>query len=239
MSTRTQRVLLGWGLAGALVWVADLRFLLHMFPPPSATWTATQVADFYAEHSVEIRVGACISSWVAGFFIPLAVVIAVQIYRHENGRPLWSVVCCSSGAMTSIFAVLPPIFWGVAAFTPSRAPEITSVMHELGVLSYITTVQYFAFMWVGVAVICVTPNSVVHSPFPRWFGYFSAWVTVMIEVAPIAFLTRSGPFAWNGLVVFWMPFILFGAWAAALFVLLFRAIAQQERDEAVHVGVGA
>ena len=72
MSTRTQRVLLGWGLAGAVVWFVDLLFLLHMFPPPPATWTPAQVAHFYAQHSTEIKVGATLSSWVAGFFVPLA-----------------------------------------------------------------------------------------------------------------------------------------------------------------------
>lgn len=235
MSTRTQRVLLGWGLAGAVVWFVDLLFLLHMFPPPPATWTPAQVAHFYAQHSTEIKVGATLSSWVAGFFVPLATVIAAQIYRHEKGRPLWSILCCISGAMVSIFAVLPPIFWGVAAFTPSRAPEITAIMHELGVLSYITTDQYYVFLWVGVAVICLTPNSVVHSPFPRWFGYFTVWVTLMIEAGAIAFLTRTGPFAWNGLFPFWMPIILFGVWAVVLAILLFRAIADQERDEAARI----
>jgi hypothetical protein len=238
VSTRTQRVLLWWSLAGAVVWVVDLRFLLHMFPPPSATWTSAQIAHFYTQHSTEIKLGAALSSWVAGFFLPLATVIAVQIRRHEKGRPLWSILCLISGAMVSIFAVLPPILWGVAAFTPSRAPEITATIHELGVLSYITTDQYFVFLWVGVAVICLTPNSVVHSPFPRWFGYFTIWVTLIIEAAPIAFLTRTGPFAWNGLFVFWVIFIVFGVWAAIQLILLFRAIAGQERDEALSIAAG-
>jgi hypothetical protein len=238
VSTRTQRVLLWWSLAGAVVWVVDLRFLLHMFPPPSATWTSAQIAHFYTQYSTEIKLGAALSSWVAGFFLPLATVIAVQIRRHEKGRPLWSILCLISGAMVSIFAVLPPILWGVAAFTPSRAPEITAIMHELGVLSYITTDQYFVFLWVGVAVICLTPNSVVHSPFPRWFGYVTIWVTLIIEAAPIAFLTRTGPFAWNGLFVFWVIFIVFGVWAAIQAILLFRAIAGQERNEALSIAAG-
>jgi hypothetical protein len=58
---------------------------------------------------------------------------------------------------------------------------------------------------------------------------------VIIEAAPIAFLTRTGPFAWNGLFVFWVIFIVFGAWAAIQATLLFRAMAGQERDEAERI----
>jgi hypothetical protein len=70
-------------------------------------------------------------------------------------------------------------------------------------------------------------RAVVHSPFPRWFGYFTAWTALMFEAGAIAFLTRTGPFAWNGLLVFWSPVLLFGAWMVVMIVLLFRALARQ------------
>jgi hypothetical protein len=62
--------------------------------------------------------------------------------------------------------VLPPLFWGVAAFTPNRPADVTAIMHELGTLTITTTDQYYIFMWVAVVVICLLPNRVVHSPFP-------------------------------------------------------------------------
>ncbi len=49
----------------------------------------------------------------------------------------------------SIPLVLPPIYWGVAAFTPTRAPEITAIMHELAMLTFVTTDQYYIFMCGG------------------------------------------------------------------------------------------
>jgi len=83
-----------------------------------------------------------------------------------------------------------------------------------------------------VVVICLTPNTVVHSPFPRWFGYFTAWTALMFEAGAIAFLVRSGPFAWNGLLVFWSPLLLFSAWIAVAATLLNKAINKQARDSA-------
>jgi hypothetical protein len=90
--------------------------------------------------------------------------------------------------------------------TPTRNPEITATFHEFGVLSVITTDHYFVFLWVAIVVVCLTPTKVVASPFPRWFGYFSAWCALIFECGAVAFLPRSRPFAWNGLLAFWLPF---------------------------------
>lgn len=230
LSERTQKVLLWWGLAMMAIYGVVLRFMFHMLPPPSATWSAEQIARFYVQHSSSIKVGSVIASWTSAFMVPIAVVVAVQMARHEKGKPVWSIVAGVGGTLMSIFLVLPPLFWGVAAFTPSRASEITATMHELAMLTLVTTDQYFIFLWVGVVVACLVPNSVVHSPFPRWFGYFTAWVALMFEVGALAFLTRSGPFSWNGLLVFWSPLSLFGAWIIVAAVLLFKAINAQSAE---------
>lgn len=95
--------------------------------------SSTQIAQFYADHSTEIKVGATIASWTSAFFVPLAVVVAIQMYRHEKGKaPVWSVLSVANGTLMSIFLVLPPLFFGVAAFTPDRPAEVTAIMHELG-----------------------------------------------------------------------------------------------------------
>ena len=57
---------------------------------------------------------------------------------------------------------------------------------------------------IGVTVIALRPATqlVKNNPFPRWWGYTSLWITIMFEAGAIAFVPRSGPFAWNGLLVF-------------------------------------
>jgi hypothetical protein len=52
----------------------------------------------------------------------------------------------------------------------------------------------------------------------------------MFEAGAIAFLTRTGPFAWNGLLASWSPVILFGAWIVVMVVLLFKALRDQTED---------
>jgi hypothetical protein len=231
MSARSQRVLVWWALISGTIWAINLAVLFHMVPPPSATWSAEQIAAFYTEHKTEIRIGAVISSWTAAFLVPLMVVIAIQIARVEGGKRVWAVLAGAGGVMMTIFLVLPGVFWGVAAFTPERSPDSTALMHELGMLTFVTTAQYFIFAWVAMVVICLKSTTVKYSPFPRWFGYYTAWIALMLEAGAAGFLTRTGPFAWDGLLVFWAPLVLLGQWMTALAYLLLRNLKLQEREE--------
>src|SRR5205814_10630967 len=103
----------------------------------------------------------------------------------------------------------------------------------------VTTDQYYIFMWVAVVVIALRASTVKNSPFPRWYGYFTLWTAVMFEAGAIAFLPRTGPFAWNGLLVFWSPLSLFGAWIAVTAFLLLKAIRRQQEEAEPEVGVAA
>jgi len=229
MSARAQRILMWWGLTFTVIYGLVWWRLLHMMPPPTAKWSADEIARFYVHNGSEIKIGATICSWTSGFMVPIAVVTAVQIARHEKGKPVWAALAFAGGILMSIPLMLPPIYWGVAAFTPTRAPEITAVMHELAMLTFVTTDQYYIFMWVAIAVVALIPNNVVHTPFPWWFGYYTAWTALMFEAGAIAFLTRSGPFSRNGLLAFWSPVVTFFAWIVVMAILMFRAIGAQDK----------
>ncbi len=230
MSQRTQKVLIWWAIVFMVIYGLTLVFLLHMVPPPRATLNAQGVSDFYARHHDSIRIGAVMASYTSAFMVPISIAVAVQIARLEKGRPIWAMMCGAGGCLMSIFLVLPPLFWGVAAYTPTRDPQVTAVMHELGMLTLVTTDQYYVFMWVAIVAVCLMKTDVAHSPFPRWFGYLTAWTALMFEAGAIAFLPRTGPFAWNGLLVFWSPFLLFSVWLATMSTLLLKAINKQAQD---------
>jgi hypothetical protein len=231
MSTRSQVVLLWWGIAFTVGYALSLALLIGIVPPPPAKWTAERVAEFYQQHTGRILLGAVMTSFTSAFMIPISVVAALQSARQEPGRPAWSILMFAGGTFTSIFLVLPPVFFGVAAFRPDRPIEITATLHDVALLSLFTTVQFYIFFGVSIAVACLRRHDVLDSPFPRLFGYFTIWCTLMFEVGGVAFLFKSGPFSWNGLFIFWIPFFFFFIWLTALCVLLLKALAAQNRRE--------
>jgi MFS family permease len=232
MSARKQRIVLWWSLGLLAICGFGFGVLMHMIPPPHASWSAGRVARFYRENRTSIRIGATVAGWTSGFMIPFSVVVAAQIARQEEGRKIWAALALVSGAVTSIFIAIPPLAWGAAAFAPERAPQITAMMHQFGTLTYITTDQLYIGMWVAVVVACfTTPANVKHSPFPRWWGYASAWIILMFEFGAFAFIPHTGPLSWRGVLVFWFPIILFGSWLLIQAYLILRALKGQQREE--------
>ena len=173
ISERAQVIMIWWTLVFTTIFGLVLYWLLKMMPPPAATWTELQVANFYAVNGFKIKLGAMITSWTSAFGVPFGVVIALQMARLEKGVPAWSILAFAGGILMTMFLVFPPIMWGVAAFTTTRAPEVTTLMHELALLTLTTTDQYFIFLMIPLGIVCLTRQHDELSAFPRWFGYFT------------------------------------------------------------------
>jgi hypothetical protein len=229
-SARAQRLLIWWGVAFAVIFAVAWGALIHLLPLPTATWTPAEVAAFYQAHAISIRVGATICSWTGAFMVPIAMVVSVQMSKWESGWPIWSVLQLVGGVLMSMFLVFPPILWGVAAFHPGRAPDATALIHDLANLTLVTTDQYFIFQMVPIAYLAMKTGRAPGATFPRWFAYLTIWIALIFEVGALAFIPKTGPFAWNGLFVFWFPLTSFGLWITVTCTLCLRAIARQERQ---------
>jgi hypothetical protein len=200
-----------------------------MLPPPSAGLSIAEVARIYAEKNFQIKLGSTICSWSSAFMMPLWIVVALQIRRQEPGRPIWTCMAMFAGCVNTVVLALPPVAFGVAAFDPTRSAEITAAFHQFGVYTFVSTDQWYMFSWLAVTVICLRPQLAPHSPFPRWFGYFSAFVFVCTFPGGLVFLFQDGPLSWNGLFIFWIPAVEFIIWELIMSALLLRAIGQQRR----------
>ena len=229
MSTRSQIVLVWWALAFQLMFGLAAIFLLHVVPPPAPTNSDSQIAGFFAFHSTSILIGAALAVTATGFAIPLAAVVSEQMLRLGPGMRVWAILQGMGGALVSVWLVFPALIWGVAAFTPERAPSGTRMLSDLSFLALVTTTPYYIFQVIPIAYVCLSTKS--DSPFfPRWFGYLSIWSFLITEVGPLGFLTKFGPFAWNGLLVFWLPVFIFFAWVIALASIFITNLSRESKD---------
>jgi hypothetical protein len=207
--------------------------LVRFFPPPPADLSAHQVQELYTAHNIRLRIGTVLGLIAGGFLVPITIVISVQMARLEKGVPLWALLQLTTGVMGATFIWLPFLIWATAAFSADRAPELTLLFHEFGWLTFITPLSFFPMQLLGIIVVAFTkeePDNV--SAFPRWLGYLTAWELVQSFGGPIAILFKRGIFSWAGLLPFWLPFALFGAWMVAICWTLFRALRCQQRTGA-------
>ncbi|WP_158511223.1 MULTISPECIES: hypothetical protein [Sphingobium] len=51
----------------------------------------------------------------------------------------------------------------------------------------------------------------------------------MFEIGASAFIPRTGPFAWHGFFIYWIPLVIFGIWILATSIMLLAALKPQEQ----------
>ena len=66
--------------------------------------------------------------------------------------------------------------------------------------------------------------------YPRWVGYSNLWVPLSFVPALMAYFFKSGPFAWQGLLVFYLGLTTFGAWVVIMMWAMLRAVREEAQD---------
>lgn len=234
MNGTKQRILLVWMWVFSIAQGLALFSFVKIFPPPDPMWTADRLAEWYQNHSTAILVGATVLGWTSGSLIQFAVVLWYQARRVEVGAKIWSTLILVSCSLTAVFVAILGLCFGAAAYSPDRAPEITQLMHEFGVLFLVTTDQLYIGAWVAMAIVCFTTVDAPDNPFPRWWGWATVWSIVLLEPGALAFLFKGGPFAVNGFLAFWVPVVAFALWSSGQTVLIWRALKVQDELEAGH-----
>lgn len=214
-------VLFGIGLFG----------LMRFIPPPPASLHADQVAELYRANPIRFKIGTILGLISGGCLMPLTLVISIQMARLEMGVPVWALMQGLTGALGTAFFWLPMLIFATAAFTPERPPELTLLMQEFGWLSFIVPLSFFPLQLLGIVVVSFTKEEEDrNSAFPRWIGYLNVWTMVTSFGGPIAVLFKTGIFAWNGLLPFYVPLTLFSIWLPAMSYTCLRSLRHQEQS---------
>jgi hypothetical protein len=93
----------------------------------------------------------------------------------------------------------------------------------LGWLGVLFTGAPFALFQIALAVSILMD----HRPrpvFPRWSGYFNLFSSFFMCEASLLLFFKTGPFSQNGVLVFYIPMIVFFTWIIVFTVLTVRAI---------------
>lgn len=202
---------LGWGLIARFV------------PPPSPTFGAAEIADFYRQNTQMIRLGMVITQISCIFLPPWVAVLSVQMKRIEGSSPVlaYTQLICGLAAMLVILG--SALIWGTVAFRPERAPDLLLLINDVGWLIFTMTFAPFSTQGIAVALAIFSDMGPV-PVFPRWLAYFNLWTATIFVPTGLILFFKSGPFAWNGLIGFWVPVGVFGVWFVMMTIYMLKAL---------------
>ena len=127
-------------------------------------------------------------------------------------RPVLALLQALAGTAGWVCLLIPTMLLAVATFRAGQvSPQTTQTLHDLGwITAFMALTPFFVqLMAVAGAIFQDTSATPV---FPRWLGYLTVWIAVSFAPGVLLIFFKTGPFSYQGLFVFWVPFLTFGAW---------------------------
>jgi len=225
----------------ACVWAGPLMGALFVvgfgvagfFPPPSPNQSAAAVAAMIDQNRTVIRVGIVICLASCPLLMPFLASFTIQMLRIEGCRLILAYTQLALGALATIEFVIPYVFMLVSTYRADQHPDVTRALYDISWFFFLGVVSTFVLQLAifGIAVLIDRRPKPI---FPRWLGYVNIWLAMAFTPASFLVFFKTGPLAWNGLLVWWVPVFAFLLWFVPNFVCLLRAI---DADDNVPTGV--
>lgn len=212
LNTRAQ-VLCAWaGILCPVIMFIGLWPAAGFFPPPLPGTSAADIAAIYQNNASGIRIGTICFLIAGALYGAFTASVSAQMRRMEpRETPVLSYAQLAAGSASILLFLVPALVWSVAAYRPERSPEITQALNDLGWFFFVMpfVLGFLQNLCIGFATLS---DQRAQPVFPRWVGYFNLWAAALFIPGCLITFFKTGPFAWNGLLAFWIPAGVFGPW---------------------------
>lgn len=221
--TNTTRRLCAWSSVLASVILLIAMCLMHIIPPPPPSTGPDGIAALIRDNTFNWLLGGTLLLAGAALYAPLYVAISSEMERMSPHNALLAKCQMVFGMLAlPVPLEITANLWMVAAFRPERSAETIQLLSDLGWFLFLTPVVAGLFQPLTMAVAILNDKS--PSPtFPRWMGFLSIWIGILILPGGLLTFFKTGPFAWNGLFVFYLGFSAFFVWFVPTIYFLIRA----------------
>lgn len=195
-------------------------------PPVPPNYDAATVASIFQEDNLRIKLGATALAVGGIFWLPFSAAIAMQMSRMEGKMPIFSVVQVIASACLVLVLLSGSYSWIAGAYRVEMIPAtLVQKMSDLGWIWFVAAFPPL-FMQNAAMGLCILTSESAEQIFPRWAGYANLWFALLAVPGIMVPFFYSGPFAWNGLIAFWVPVAAFGFWFVMMWHLNLKAISK-------------
>lgn len=209
--------------------------LAGMFPPLSPTASADEIADYYVDNKILVRLGVAGCILTAVIALPFLATIVQRIRRVEGHFGMLSMTQLFAATIFVPALLFPFLIMATAAFRPETRPaEITLALNDVFWLMFIGIVGTIVVQNITLAIASFIDNgdgSGDPLTFPRWYGYFNLWVALLSLPGCVVVVFNDGPLAWHGVFAFYLPGVALTLWIFTTTYVLLHGITAQQRAE--------
>ncbi|MGV0606427.1 hypothetical protein [Mycolicibacterium sp. XJ1904] len=226
-------LLMLWAMpAMVVIWVSAFLLFPGFLPPMSPTMSAEEVAGFYRDETARIRFSMILFNWFGVGLIPTVILLAMQVRKMAHRTPILSycLIACAGGPPTLF--LIANMFWLLGSFRPERAPGLTQLLNDLAWVTFTVLVPYLIAQCLVLA-LAIYWDRRDQPVFRPWVAHFNLLIAVALVPAAFGAVTFEGPFAWDGVLSFWVKNIAIAVWIVVMGVVLAQNIRRQRAEVAV------
>jgi hypothetical protein len=207
----------------AIGWLGIAHFIL---PAPADLGLQGTKVWFSETHHWGVLIGCSIFYVAAGILTPGSVAFGLMLSKIEGRRPLWSITTAVCGVFISLIIFFNCCAWMVAAYRPQTAPDVIQSWYDWAWFAFLLGWIYLALEMVATGAVEMMDDR-AEPMVPRWFSYatFLGAFCLLGAAGPAFF--QSGPFAYHGLLAFYLPVVI---WAAYLMMTSWFMIRSVNRE---------
>jgi hypothetical protein len=217
------------GIPFVTLFVVGMVAFAGFVPPPSPADSAEQIAAIFRDNTNGIRFGLVLVFLATILLLFYGAELTHQTRRIAGASRALCYVQIASVSAAVLIIDIPVMLWWTAALRPERPAEFLRLLDDVGWMIFIVGfVPYVAWaIAVGLAIL----SDVASAPiYPRWSGYLSLFVG-LVQIPPVMLVFfKSGPFAWDGLISWWLPAIDFFGWIVVMMALTATAARRQPAE---------
>lgn len=214
------------GLTLVVATAIGFGWLMGYVPPPAASMSATEMLAFVRGRQLSILAGGALVTFFWSFWATWVAPFILYIRRMERAPVLAIASIVNTGGGAAVITAIA-VSWTVMAFR-AESPLIVQAFNDLGFFLFLYTWPPFA-IWMVIIGVAILRDINRNPTFPRWVAYYNFYAALGMAPASLMGFFKSGPFAYNGALAFWVVAIDFFVWMVVMSWVMLRIIARDER----------
>jgi hypothetical protein len=228
-----------WRLCAAMGPVFLLAFIVcwgvlgYNIPPIPADLSPDDMAQHFRTHANEIRAGMAGAMLFGVLYLPWTLSITKVMQTLEtDGNDIMSTLQMWGGGVTVVPLVTSSVFWLTGAYRPEVLdPKILQMLYDMGwlLIDMFYAITTVAMVAMGVGFLADKRDEPL---MPRWASWYTIWAGLSFLFELLMPFFKIGLFARQGVLNFWIEFVVWFAYILIVTFYIFKAIARLEREQA-------
>ena len=186
--------------------------LARFIDPAAANLEPAQLAEFYAVRDLEVEIGMSLFCIATAFLTVFCVQLSISLWRTERASPLMVATQALGGFGVVMLIFISCCLWIGAAYRADGAnPDVTVALNDAAWFGFLVGWVMLSLQMFATAAI--TLHDKRDEPLvPRWVSNASIVGAVLLVTANGCAVTKTGPFAWDGVLGYYLPMAIWGVW---------------------------